>query len=93
MSCQALGRSNCRFWSWLKVFWIGLTSKELRFRVFLTFDAMVEEHGSRVASLKRYLAGKHFKRACSRFQLRILKENDLAELEHDEIITLPPFAA
>ena len=46
-------------------------------------------HGSTVASLKRYLALKHFPKRFSRFQLRILWEGDSSEVEDEESIMLP----
>ena len=49
-----------------------------------------EEDGVRtIGSLKRYLAKEHFKKRCSRFQLRVFREGDPSDLRDDETITLP----
>ena len=53
------------------------------------FEAVVEEYGSTVDSLKRYLAQKHFPKRFSRFQLRILREGSSSEMEDEESITQP----
>ena len=53
------------------------------------FEAVVEQHGSTVASLKRYLAERHFPKRFSRFQLRILREGSSSEMEDEESITPP----
>ena len=53
------------------------------------FKAVVEQYGSTVASLKRYLAQRHFPKRFSRFQLRILQEGVSMEMEDEESITLP----
>ena len=52
-------------------------------------EAVVEQYGSTVASLKRYLAQRHFPRRFSRFQLRILREGDSVEMKDEESITPP----
>ena len=52
-------------------------------------QAVVEERGSTVASLKHYLAQRHFTKRFSRFQLRILREGDSKEMEDEESITPP----
>ena len=51
------------------------------------FESVVEKYGSTVASLKRYLAQKHFSKRFSRFQLRILRQGDLHEMQDHESIT------
>ena len=53
------------------------------------FEAVVEQYGSTVASLKRYLAQRHFPKRFSSFQLRILQEGDAVEMEDEESITPP----
>ena len=53
------------------------------------YEAVVEQYGSSVASLKRYLAQRHFPKRFSRFQLRILREGDSMEMEDEESITSP----
>ena len=53
------------------------------------FEAVVEEYGSTVACLKRYLAQKHFPKRFSRFQLRILREGSSSEMEDEESISTP----
>ena len=53
------------------------------------FEAVVAQYGSTVASLKHYLAGRHFPKRFSRFQLRILGEGDSMEMEDAESITPP----
>ena len=53
------------------------------------FEAVVEQHGSTVASLKHYLAQRHFPKRFSRFQLRILGEGSSSEMEDEESITPP----
>ena len=53
------------------------------------FEAVVEQYGSTVASLKRYVAQRHFPKRFSRFQLRILREGDSVEMVDEESITPP----
>ena len=53
------------------------------------FEAVVEQYGSTVASLKRYLAQRHFPKRFSSFQLRILQEGDAVEMEDEESIRAP----
>ena len=53
------------------------------------FEGVVEQYGSTVASLKHYLAGRHFPKRFSRFQLRILREGDSVEMVDEESITPP----
>ena len=53
------------------------------------FEAVVEQYGSTVASLKHYLAQRHFPKRFSRFQLRILREGASMEMEDVESITPP----
>ena len=53
------------------------------------FEAVVEQYGSTVTSLKRYLAQRHFPKRFSRFQLRILRDGDAVEMEDEESITPP----
>ena len=52
-------------------------------------EAVVQEYGSTVASLKHYLAQRHFPKRFSRFQLRILREGDSSEMKDEESITPP----
>ena len=49
----------------------------------------VAEGGATVAALKHHLAAKHFEGKYSRFQLRLLREEDTGELLDDESIAPP----
>ena len=53
------------------------------------YVSVVNEHGSTVGSLKRFLAEKHFQKRYSRFQLRLLHAGDPNFLEDDESVTPP----